>query len=96
MAQAPLSLHVTSPEGEERVRVYKEAQENLRRALDSRQNQLFDPQLLAMSQALGSPTKTGSFGEVLGNVAGAIGTAQEAEQKRAREIANMKYEVARN
>lgn len=94
--EAPLSTFVTSPEGEERVRAYKEAQENLRQALDSRQNQLFDPTLLAISQALGSPTKTGSFGEVLGNVAGAVGTAQEAEQKRTREIANMKFEVARN
>jgi hypothetical protein len=94
--QAPLSTYVTTPEGEERVRAYKEAQDNLRQALESRQNQLFDPTLLAISQALGSPTKTGSFGEVLGNVAGAVGTAQEAEQKRARDIANMKFEVARN
>jgi hypothetical protein len=96
MATAPLSTYVTTPEGEERVKAYKDAQANLRQALDSRQNQLFDPTLLAISQALGSPTRTGSFGEVLGNVAGAVGTAQEAEQKRARDIANMKFEVARN
>lgn len=93
--EAPLSTFVTSPEGEERVRAYKEAQENLRQALDSRQNQLFDPTLLAISQALGAPTKTGSFGEVLGNVAGAIGTSQEAEQKRTREIAGMRLELAK-
>jgi hypothetical protein len=93
--EAPLSTYVTSPEGEERVRAYKEAQENLRQALDSRQNQLFDPTLLAISQALGSPTKTGSFGEVLGNVAGAVGTSQEAEQKRSREIAGMRLELAK-
>lgn len=93
--KAPLSTLVTTPEGEERVRAYKEAQENLRQALDSRQNQLFDPTLLAISQALGSPTKTGSFGEVLGNVAGAVGTAQEAEQKRSREIAGMRLELAK-
>ena len=94
--EAPLSTYVTTPEGEERVRVYKDAQDNLRQALESRQNQLFDPTLLALSQALGAPTKTGSFGEVLGNVAGAVGTSQEAEQKRAREIANMKFDLARN
>jgi hypothetical protein len=93
--EAPLSTFVTTPEGVERVRAYKEAQENLRQALDSRQNQLFDPTLLAISQALGSPTKTGSFGEVLGNVAGAVGTAQEAEQKRSREIAGMRLELAK-
>jgi hypothetical protein len=96
MANAPLSTYVTSPEGEERVRALKEAQANLRQALDSRQNQLFDPTLLAISQALGAPTKTGSFGEVIGNVAGAVGTSQEAEQKRAREIAGMKLELAKN
>ena len=94
--QAPLSTYVTTPEGEERVKAYRDAQANLRQALDSRQNQLFDPTLLAISQALGSPTKTGSFGEVLGNVAGAVGTAQEAEMKRSREIAGMKLELAKN
>jgi len=93
--EAPLSTFVTSPEGEERVRAYKEAQENLRQALDARQNQLFDPTLLAISQALGSPTKTGSFGEVLGNVAGAIGSSQDAEQKRSREIASMRLDLAK-
>jgi hypothetical protein len=94
--EAQLSTYVTTPEGEERVKAYKDAQANLRQALDSRQNQLFDPTLLAISQALGSPTRTGSFGEVLGNVAGAVGTAQEAEMKRSREIAGMKLELAKN
>jgi hypothetical protein len=89
-----LSTFVTSDEGRERVQAYKDAQDNLRQALDSRQNQLFDPTLLAISQALGSPTKTGSFGEVLGNVAGAIGTSQQAEEKRAREAAAMRFEMA--
>jgi hypothetical protein len=93
--QAPLSTYVTTPEGEERVQAYKNAQENLRKALDSRQNQLFDPTLLAISQALGSPTKTGSFGEVLGNVAGAVGKSQEAEEKRAQEVAGMRLELAK-
>lgn len=92
--EAPLSTYVTTPEGEERVRAYKEAQENLRQALDARQNRLFDPTLLAISQALASPTKTGSFGEVLGNVAGAVGTSQQAEEKRAREIAAMRFDLA--
>lgn len=89
-----LSTFVTTPEGEERVQAYRDAQENLRQALDNRNNQLFDPTLLAISQALGSPTKTGSFGEVLGNVAGAIGTAQQSEDKRAREAAAMRLELA--
>jgi hypothetical protein len=89
-----LSTFVTTDEGRERVQAYKDAQDSLRQALDARQNQLFDPTLLAISQALGSPTKTGSFGEVLGNVAGAVGTAQQAEDKRAREAASMRFEMA--
>jgi hypothetical protein len=89
-----LSTFVTSDEGRERVQAYKDAQESLRQALDNRQNQLFNPTLLAISQALGSPTKTGSFGEVIGNVAGAVGTAQQAEEKRAREAAAMRFELA--
>jgi hypothetical protein len=91
---APLSLYAEDDEGQQRVQDYKDAQAELRRALDSRQNQLFDPTLLAISQALATPTKTGSFGEVLGNVAGGIGTAQQAEEKRAREIAGMRMELA--
>ena len=90
-----LSTFVTTDEGQERVQAYRDAQDSLRQALDSRQNQLFDPTLLAISQALGSPTKTGSFGEVLGNVAGAIGTSQQAEEKRARETAEMRLELAK-
>lgn len=91
-----LSMLPMSAGDEEYIQRLREAQENLRQALDSRSNQLFDPTLLAISQALGSPTKTGSFGEVLGNVAGAIGTSQQAEEKRAREIASMKMELAAN
>lgn len=90
-----LSTFVTTDEGQQRVQAYRDAQESLREALDARENQLFDPTLLAISQALGSPTKTGSFGEVLGNVAGAIGTAQQGEDKRSRETAEMRLELAK-
>lgn len=37
---------------------------------------------LAMAQAMGAPTRTGSFGEGLGNVAGALGQYHKAEQDR--------------
>lgn len=37
---------------------------------------------LALAQAMGSPTKTGTFGEGLGNVAGALGTYHTGEQQR--------------
>lgn len=95
MAKAPLgSLYAEGPEEQTLVDEIKGSYAKLREALDSRQGRLFDPTLLAISQALGSPTKTGSFGEVIGNVAGAIIPVQQAEEKRAQEIASMKMELA--
>ena len=49
-----------------------------------------------MAQGFLSPTKTGSFGEALGNVAGALGSAQQQEEKRAIENARIKAELASN
>jgi hypothetical protein len=93
--KAPLgSLYAEGPEEQGLVDEIKGSYAKLREALDSRQNQLFDPVLLAMSQGFLAPTKTGSFGEVLSNVAGQVGPAQQAEQKRAQEIASMKMELA--
>ena len=89
-----LSTVILDPSDEQYVKSFREAQASLQEALDSRNNQLFDPMLLAISQALGAPTKTGSFGEVLGNVAGAIGTSQQAEEKRAQDIAKMRFDMA--
>lgn len=93
--KAPLgSLYAEGPEEQQLVDEIKGSYAKLREALDSRQNQLFDPVLLAMAQGFLSPTKTGSFGEVLGNVAAQVGPAQQAEEKRAQEIASMKMELA--
>lgn len=93
--KAPLgSLYAGNPEEQTLVDEIKGSYAKLREALDSRQNQLFDPVLLAMSQGFLSPTKTGSFGESLGNVAAMVGPAQQAEEKRSQEIASMKMELA--
>ena len=95
MAKAPLgSLYAEGPEEQGLVNEIKGSYAKLREALDTRQNQLFDPVLLAMAQGFLSPTKTGSFGESLGNVAAMVGPAQQAEEKRAQEIASMKMELA--
>ena len=48
---------------------------------------------LAIAQAMGSPTRTGSFGEGLGNIAGALGTYNTGEQGR-RESADEAMEKA--
>jgi hypothetical protein len=73
---------------------YQAAQQNLERMLAERENRLFDPTLLAMAQGFLAPTKTGSFGESLGNVAGAVAPVQQAEDKRAVDLARMRLEVA--
>lgn len=97
MATAPktgaLSYYAGSPEEEASAERLRQAQAALQSALVDRR-QLFDPVLLAMAQGFLAPTKSGSFGESLANVAGAVGPAQAAEDKRAREIAQLRYELA--
>ena len=90
----PLSLYPTSESLEGPIADYKRYQQELKDALDARQNRLFDPVLLAMAQGFLAPTKTGKFGEALGNVAGLVGPAQAAEEKRNLETAQMRAELA--
>jgi hypothetical protein len=93
--KAPLgSLSAEGPEEQALVDEIKGTYAKLRESLEARQNPLFDPVLLAMAQGFLAPTKTGSFGEALGNVAAQVGPAQEAQDKRAQEVANMKMELA--
>jgi len=97
MATAPktgaLSYYAGSPEEEASAEKLRQAQAALTEALTSRQ-QLFDPVLLAMAQGFLAPTRSGSFGESIGNAAGAVAPVQAAEDKRAREIAQLRYELA--
>lgn len=88
-----LSYYAASPEEEAAVQRYRNAQAELQEALVNRQ-QLFDPVLLAIAQGFLAPTRSGGFGESLANVAGMVGPVQSAEEKRAREIAQMKAELA--
>lgn len=80
--------------GSEAYTKYEDAQKRLDDMLANRENRLFDPVMLAMSQGFLAPTKTGSFGESLGNVAAAVGPAQAAESNAARDIAKMRLDVA--
>lgn len=68
---------------------------SLKGALDSRQ-QMFDPTLLAAAQGFLAPTKSGGFGESLGNVAAAVGPVQEQERRRGMEEAKMRLELAQS
>ena len=72
---------------------YLDTQKKLLEALESR-NQLFDPILLAMAQGFLAPTKSGSFGESISNVAAFVGPAAEAERKRNIEMAQIRAELA--
>lgn len=93
--KAPLgSLSAEGPEEQTLVDEIKGTYAKLRESLDARQNPMFDPVLLAMAQGFLAPTKTGSFGEALGNVAAQVGPAQQAEDKRMQETAAMKMELA--
>jgi hypothetical protein len=87
---APISLGYGTPAWTE----YTAAQQEARDILEQRNNRLFDPTYLAMAQGFFAPTKTGSFGESLGNVAGMVGPAQQAEEKRTMDMAKMRMELA--
>jgi hypothetical protein len=80
--------------GSEAYEKYQAAQQSLQDMLAQRENRLFDPTLLAMAQGFLAPTKTGSFGESLGNVAGAVAPVQQAEDKRAMDMAKMRLDMA--
>lgn len=54
-----------------------------------------DPSMLALSQGFFAPTRTGSFGESLGAATGAYSKAQLEEEARLRDVAKMRYELAR-
>jgi hypothetical protein len=80
--------------GSDAMQEYLDAQKNAREKFEERSNRLFDPTMLAMAQGFLAPTKTGSFGESLGNVAASVGPAQAAEEKRIMEMAKMRLEMA--
>ena len=94
-SKSPLAVpyYAETTEEQEKLNELKEARQRLKDALENR-NQLFDPTLLAMAQGFLAPTKTGKFGESLGNVAAAVMPVQQAEEKRSRELAQMQAELA--
>ncbi len=94
-AKLPGALVALDESEKEPLELYKKSQAELLAALEGRQNRMFDPTLLAMAQGFLAPTKYGTFGESLGNVAGALGPVQEAEDKRTREMAMLRMEIAK-
>jgi hypothetical protein len=87
---APISLGYGTSAWSE----YEAAQQEARDILAQRNNRLIDPVALAAAQGFLAPTKTGSFGESLGNVAGQMIPAVQAEEKRTMDMAKMRMELA--
>jgi hypothetical protein len=87
---APISLGYGTPAWDE----YTAAQQEARDILAQRNSRLLDPVALAAAQGFFAPTKTGSFGESLGNVAGQMIPAVQAEEKRTMDMAKMRMELA--
>lgn len=84
----------TDPAAIEANRVYQEALQRLNQSLDLRKNRTFDPMWMAAAQGFLAPTKTGSFFEALGNVAGGLGEAQKRGIEEQQQEAQQRLNVA--
>jgi hypothetical protein len=71
---------------------YTKAMEEIKASLDRRNG--LDPSMLALAQGFLSPTKTGGFGESLGNAVANYIPAQQAEDKRIQENAGLRLQLA--
>lgn len=91
---SPLSLTTFDPEDQGALDEVKASRKALQELLLERQSALINPTFLAMAQGFLAPTKTGSFGESLGNVAGQLAPVQEAERRREIQTAQMRAELA--
>jgi hypothetical protein len=96
MATQPVqSAFGTDPESTAANEKWKQAYDQLIQSLDARQEKpFFNPTYLAAAQGFLTPSKTGSFFESLGTVAGNVAKAQEAEQNRALETAKARLDLA--
>lgn len=90
---SPVAIPGEDPELALSRQTYIDAQQAMLDALQAR-NEFIDPRNLAMARAFLQPTKSGRFGESLGNVMEAYGTADEAERKRNIEMAQIRAELA--
>jgi hypothetical protein len=76
----------------EAIQSAESALERLSKAYEARNKQFFDPQMLAMAEGFLAPTRSGSFGESLGNAANRLRLAQESQGKQ--EIENAQGNLA--
>jgi hypothetical protein len=76
----------------EAIQSAEAALERLSKAYEARNNQFFDPQMLALAEGFLAPTRSGGFGESLGNAANRMRLAQESQGKQ--EIENAQGNLA--
>ena len=84
-----------SPEYQKLKSEVDAARQSMSEALSARRTGP-DPSMLSLAQGFLAPTRTGSFGESLGSAAGNYSKAQIEEENRTRELAKMKYDLARS
>lgn len=85
VGQPPVDpIQVSMEEAKKNRQMLDASIERMRGALQQRTKLPFDPMLMRVAAEAGKPTKTGSFFESLGNIAG--GTLEEGENERKRKL----------
>lgn len=90
-AQDPFAKSIK--EEEEAQKALLSRYQQLQSGLERRVSMPFDPTLMRISQALLSPTQSGTFGESLGKGVGALVEGSEAEALRQQNIMKMQAEL---
>jgi hypothetical protein len=83
-------MALTPPDENQSQKEYFDALTESLKVLENRKG----PNLFNVAAALFNPGRTGSFGEALGNAAGAMGADQERDELRAPQIAQLIYGIA--
>ena len=83
-------MALTPPDENQSQKEYFDALTESLKVLENRKG----PNLFNVAAAFFNPGRTGSFGEALGNAAGAMGADQERDELRAPQIAQMRAQLA--
>jgi hypothetical protein len=82
------------PEAVSANQAYEDALQQMLTSLDARKNRLFEPTLLAIAAGSAQPTRTGGFGESLGNVAKSLQESEAQQMTEAQKYAEAKLGLA--
>ena len=82
------------PEAVSANQAYEDALQQMLASLDARKNRLFEPTLLAIAAGSAQPTRTGGWGESLGNVAKSLQESEAQQMTEAQKYAEAKLGLA--